>query len=224
MMNISYIYNKVKDSVSWSFLCLLTMAVFFASCSEEDDSTEEFVNWQSVNVTYGNNLYNEAKAKQEGGDNSWKVIPMYSYANASSVPAEKCIVVHINENGTGDGCPLQKDTVRVHYRGHLLPSTTYTDGFQFDSSWVGDFNPETALPAKMAVSAVIDGWQTALQQMHIGDDWDVYVPYQLGYGTTQNSKSSIPAYSTLIFRIVLVDYWHPGETHPAYKTKAGQSK
>jgi FKBP-type peptidyl-prolyl cis-trans isomerase FklB len=58
---------------------------------------------------------------------------------------------------------------------------------------------------------VVDGFSTALQNMHRGDYWRVIVPYQLGYN--KESKTGIPAYSTLVFDIWLVDFWHkePGD-------------
>lgn len=209
---MSHIFNKVKGI--FAFLpVLLMMATLLVSCKEENDKEDEYSNWQNKNETYWRNLYNETKAKIDGGDQTWKIIPAISYSTAKDVPAERCIIVHVNQSGNEDsGMPIQTDEVRVHYRGHLLPSLTYTSGYQFDSSWVGEFNPATAKPIDLGVSDVIDGFQTALQHMHIDDDWDVYIPYQLGYGTTQNTTSGIPAYSTLIFRILLTDFWHAGET------------
>ena len=41
--------------------------------------------------------------------------------------------------------------------------------------------------------------------MHRGDYWRVTIPYQLGYGTSDNG--AIPAYSTLIFDLWLQDFW-----------------
>ena len=52
---------------------------------------------------------------------------------------------------------------------------------------------------------LIMGFSTALQYMHKGDTWRVIIPYQLGYGAAV--KDDIPAYSTLIFEIHLVDFW-----------------
>ena len=42
-------------------------------------------------------------------------------------------------------------------------------------------------------------------RMHRGDYWRIYIPYQLGYGGT--ARSSIPAYSTLVFDLRLEDFW-----------------
>ena len=44
--------------------------------------------------------------------------------------------------------------------------------------------------------------------MHRGDHWTVYIPHQLGYGTS--ASGTVPAYSTLIFDLRLVDFSHPG--------------
>ena len=40
---------------------------------------------------------------------------------------------------------------------------------------------------------------TAVQYMVKGDDWMVYIPEQLAYGST--ASDAIPAYSTLLYRI-----------------------
>ena len=37
------------------------------------------------------------------------------------------------------------------------------------------------------------------------DNWIVYIPYQLGYGTVV--RGSIPAGSTLIFDLRMEDFW-----------------
>jgi len=45
--------------------------------------------------------------------------------------------------------------------------------------------------------------------MHRGEGWIVTIPYQLGYGTTESGV--IPAYSTLVFEIFLMDFWNKEE-------------
>ena len=46
------------------------------------------------------------------------------------------------------------------------------------------------------------GWIIAMQQMHIGDKWEIYIPAEMGYG--KFSLPGIPAGSTLIFEIELL--------------------
>ena len=57
-------------------------------------------------------------------------------------------------------------------------------------------------PDALRLSDVIEGWQVALQKMHVGDKWIIYIPYAMGYGI--KSFDSIPAYSTLIFEVELL--------------------
>lgn len=49
---------------------------------------------------------------------------------------------------------------------------------------------------------LIEGWIISMQQMHIGDKWEVYIPAEMGYG--KFSQPDIPGGSTLIFEIGLL--------------------
>ncbi len=200
-------------------LALLAPVGLLSSCSESDNEEEEFPNWKKTNEQYFNNLYAMAKSSADMGDKSWKVIRKWSLEESTAKDPYDYIVVNVLENGTGSGCPLYTDSVKVHYEGRLLPSTSYPDGYVFDKSFTGEFNPATALPAKFAVSGMIDGFTTALQYMHIGDRWKVYIPYQLGYGKT--ASGSIPAYSTstLVFDVTLVSYYRAGVEVPDSKAR-----
>ena len=53
-----------------------------------------------------------------------------------------------------------------------------------------------------ALAKTIKAWQTALTQMPIGATWELYVPYELGYG--DRGTGPIPPYSALIFKITLL--------------------
>ena len=58
------------------------------------------------------------------------------------------------------------------------------------------------VPAAFRLSDLIEGWIIALQQMCIGDRWEVYLPAELAYG--RYAQPGIPAGSTLIFELELV--------------------
>ena len=93
---------------------------------------------------------------------------------------------------TGDGNhPKATDTVTTHYKGTLI------DGREFDSSYKRD------QPASFPVKGVIAGWTEALQLMHVGDKWQLFIPSDLAYGATKRSEL-IEANSTLIFEIELL--------------------
>lgn len=76
---------------------------------------------------------------------------------------------------------------------------TYTGKLYNDS--VFDSGTKSLLGA---LYNLVPGWQEALLKMHTGDIYELYIPSELGYGD-DGSGTSIPPYSTLKFRIELVD-------------------
>ncbi len=93
---------------------------------------------------------------------------------------------------SGDGKqPQAIDTVTVHYEGKLL------DGSIFDSSY------ERGQHISFPVNGVIAGWQEALQLMHEGDKWQVFIPADLAYGS-RGAGADIGPDETLIFIIELI--------------------
>lgn len=209
-----------------SVLGAFFLALSFTACSETDDTVEEFPNWKSKNEAFFTSKYNTVKQAVQSGDNTWKIFKTYAKDPSKEGEPTDYILVKVLEEGTGSGCPLYTDTVRAHYRGQLLASTTVVDkndselGMVFDSSWSGDvFDKNTFAPTKLGVAGVVEGFSTALQHMHIGDRWRVYIPYQLGYKDSDNS--SIPAYSTLVFDVMLAAYYRPGQLVPNWTSNNG---
>ena len=205
---------------------MMLSAGLFTSCTENDDTVEEYANWQSKNETYWDNLYTTTQQKIKGGDISWKIILNYTFQNqkqttgsALTYRPENYIIAHVEQAGTGTTSPLYSDSVSMHYMGRLIPSTTYTSGLIFDKSWSSNqFNAATSRPVHSYIgltydaegkpTSLVDGFTTALMSMHRGDHWTVYIPYQLGYG--EKTSGVVPAYSTLIFDLRLNDFSHPG--------------
>ena len=205
---------------------MMLSAGLFTSCTENDDTVEEYANWQSKNETYWDNLYTTTQQKIKGGDTSWKIILNYTFQNqkqttgsALTYRPENYIIAHVEQAGAGTTSPLYSDSVSMHYMGRLIPSTTYTSGLIFDKSWSSNqFNAATSRPVHSYIgltydaegkpTSLVDGFTTALMSMHRGDHWTVYIPYQLGYG--EKNSGVVPAYSTLIFDLRLNDFSHPG--------------
>ena len=121
-------------------------------------------------------------------------------------------------SGTGSGTPFSTDSVSVRYTGQLLPSTSYPAGYIFDTTSPAGTTDATAGVAHMAINSLTDGFATALQHMHIGDKWDVYVPWTLAYGAKGNK--SIPGYSVLKFEISLLAYARAGSALPKFHVRA----
>ncbi|MGB0849924.1 MAG: FKBP-type peptidyl-prolyl cis-trans isomerase [Bacteroidia bacterium] len=97
----------------------------------------------------------------------------------------------IIKQGTG-GIPVDGQRVKTHYSGTLI------NGKKFDSSY------DRGQPATFGVNQVIKGWTEALKMMPVGSKWELYIPQELAYGE-RAMGANIPAYSTLIFTIELLE-------------------
>lgn len=189
------------------FLFMLIAAVaLLVACSEENNTAEEFPNWQQKNENYFNALYADVSKGLSSYD-SWKILRKWSLQDDVTASASDHIVVRVIENGEGTETPLYTDSVAVIYSGRLLPSTSYPTGYVFDKSYVGEFHPQTAKARGFRISGLTDGFSTALQYMKKGDRWEIYVPANLGYGALGSSSAGIPGHSVLIFDMMLVDIY-----------------
>ena len=95
---------------------------------------------------------------------------------------------------TGTGTEAKSgNKVKVHYVG------TLTDGTKFDSS------VDRGQPFEFDLGAgrVIKGWDEGVAGMKIGGKRKLVIPPDLGYGS--RSVGKIPANSTLIFEVELLD-------------------
>ena len=197
-----------------SLLCLLTAGTV-VSCSEsEDEEANEFYNWKERNETFWLTLEDSLNR----GGTAWRKIKSFTKDPTTAGTSTDYIYVRVLETGFDTEVPLYTDTVRVSYRGRLIPTLPYhPEGYVFDQTYRDDFNWLTAGVTNAVTSSFVDGFTTALMYMHIGDRWRVYIPYQLGYKSTV--KGSIPAYSTLIFDMALVDLWHAGTIKPPFAAR-----
>lgn len=189
-------------------LCLLTV-VPLISCEEDDDDDDtsgEFDNWKQRN---------DEVLAQWASDPTLKKIKNYALNENANPGTTDYIYVKVLEEGPVNDTPLLTDTVRIAYRGRLIPTKTYDEGLVFDQSYLNVFNWDTAYPAQG--TSWVAGVQTALLQMHVGDRWLIHIPYQLAYGGS--SSNNIPEYSNLIFDVALFDFWHPEDKRPPFKVR-----
>lgn len=198
MKNLKYI---------WLALILFPLVGIVSSCSDDESEEGEFDNWQAKN---------EAAIAEWAVNSSYTKILTYSMnADASNIKNSDYIYVEVLEEGDGTESPLYTDTCRVAYRGHYIPTKSYASGYVFDQTYLGDFDWNTA--GTYSGQSWVEGFSTALQHMHKGDRWRIRIPYTLGYGAS--GSSSITGYTNLVFEVALYDFWHPGETRPAFKSR-----
>ena len=199
--------ERLKVSVKWFLPLFLFTFLPLLSCSEsEDEVTNEYANWQSRNEAF---IADIAKRCHR--------VKTYTKDQLEEGNAADYVYYEVLEQGDGGDSPYYSDTVRISYRGYLIPTTSYPEGFVFDQTYTGQFSWQTTGVSTSLTTGFVDGFTTILQHMHRGDRWRVYIPYQLGYNTTK--KDNIPVYSTLIYDIALIDFTHPGYSLPRWSSR-----
>ena len=178
---------------------MLTL-LFLSSCSEKDE-VSEYENWQARNQHYVDSIASLANA---GTDGWTKMLVYYLFDSKENPDKDNNHYVYIKklENGTGTQSPEFKDSVRVHYIGRLIPSSSHPQGYVFGKSYsTYTFNEDTDVPALMNTGESVIA--TPLMHMVEGVRWKVVVPYFIGYGTNDYSLAGIPGYSSLTFDVKL---------------------
>lgn len=200
-----------REVLKWKMLlcaALFTLhSSLFTSCSESEDvEANDYANWQSRNEAF---IADIAKRCHR--------VKTYTKDQLEEGNAADYVYYEVLEQGDGGDSPYYSDTVRISYRGYLIPTTSYPEGFVFDQTYTGQFSWQTTGVSTSLTTGFVDGFTTILQHMHRGDRWRVYIPYQLGYNTTK--KDNIPVYSTLIYDIALIDFTHPGYSLPRWSSR-----
>lgn len=96
----------------------------------------------------------------------------------------------IHEQGTG-ATVANGDLVPTHYYGALK-----ADGDMFDNSYAGCGDPPL-----FTVGQLISGFNEGMKLLNRGGKATLFIPYQLGYGTS--GSGSIPPKADLVFYIEL---------------------
>lgn len=215
-------------------LYVLAACPLLTSCEENLTEDNRYANWKARNSEAFHLRLAEAKqaieqAQARHGDNweqhcKWRLFRTYCIADDSPATAADTICVEVLTAGQGSGTPLYTDSVRVNYIGRLISTDLEQPlgslGEVFDHSGYSKdpadvFNPSFAVPATFLVSNTVEGFTTALQHMHIGDLWRVYIPQELGYGSA--ASALLPAYSMLIFDVQLRSFYRAGVVPPDWK-------
>lgn len=175
-------------------LIYLTISLFaafsFASCN--DDTSDEA--WKDANEE----AYNKIKA-----DTEYKDVRSFFHPEDGTGP----LGVYFKELKKGDGTehPLQTSTVKILYEGR------YYDGTYFNTG-----TKNNGIPVQITVNEsytvnyfMTRGLSFAIQNMVVGDRWEIVAPYYLGYGTAGSynattGQTEIPGYTTLFFEVELV--------------------
>ena len=105
------------------------------------------------------------------------------------------------------------DNLSLHYDGWLFDQNVKTENYcdakgkKFDSTSEKPFRPTpTLFNFKIGKGLVIPGWELGLLKMKKGSTRCLVIPHQLAYGH-RDMGNIIPAYSTLIFEVQLIEIY-----------------
>ncbi len=102
--------------------------------------------------------------------------------------------LQITDEVVGSGAEaVAGKTISVNYLG------TLTDGTKFDSS----YDRGTPIEFTLGAGQVISGWDNGFAGMKVGGKRKLVIAPEMGYGAS--AVGTIPANSTLIFEVELVD-------------------
>lgn len=159
------------------------------SCSDDDEGNsniwDEYAEHREANISWINSL--ESKTNPDGSKFYERLSPSWDQ--------ESYILIHwFNDRSetAGNLRPLLTSSVRAHYIGRNYLGQVFDADSTSENGTL--FN----------VNGTIDGWQTALQNMHVGDTVEIILPYQVAYGSL-SPNSLIPPFSALKFNIGLKD-------------------
>merc|ERR1719183_438841 len=97
------------------------------------------------------------------------------------------LMYKVLETGPASGpMPAINTPCQVTYAGQLV------NGKQFDAG-----------TTSFAPNQVIRGWTEAMQLMHEGDKWEMYIPSDLAYGA-RGAGGVIPGNAALVFQMELI--------------------
>lgn len=156
-------------------------AFSFIACNTDDNNDEETREWKS----YQDKIFADAASDYPG---TWE-----SRSNNGFIRFKKSDQL-TETRVSKEGLIEYSDTVVCRYEGWRFEMNG--EKYVFDST-----EDRNKIPATFTVNGVIDGWTTALQNMKEGDEYEICVPYKLGYGSSGSTDGSIRGYTTLFFRL-----------------------
>lgn len=182
------------------------------SCKDNTEAADPYEDWQARNGHYLDSIVQVARHAPAG--EQWEIYRNYklNFEDAGSGGVTQApptlyeydsVYVKVLTQGTGR-IPMATDTAYVCYQGFLM------NGTRFDGNYTGTFDVKVNVPSnlKSNISGFVPGWTTALINMKEGTFAELYIPYQMGYGTS-GSGSAIPGYSVLKFELYLDRIVHP---------------
>ena len=184
----------------WHITWMLVVMLFTLAACSDDDENEIVIDeaWKEINLAAFDARLQDAKTDT-------------SLFTINSESGNGQIICKILKEGEGTETIYYTSKVNCYYKGCFVTNedgevvadrdSVLTQGEVFDSALRE--NGDDKVLFEVDDSGLRDGFATALQHMHEGDIWEVWMPYQLGYGVS--GYDDIKPYTTLVFQIEVTD-------------------
>lgn len=184
----------------WHITWMLVVMLFTLAACSDDDENEIVIDeaWKEINLAAFDARLQDAKTDT-------------SLFTINSESGNGQIICKILKKGEGSETIYYTSKVNCYYKGCFVTNedgevvadrdSVLTQGEVFDSRLRE--NGDDKVLFEVDDSGLRDGFATALQHMHEGDIWEVWMPYQLGYGVS--GYDDIKPYTTLVFQIEVTD-------------------
>lgn len=180
----------------WHITWMLVVMLFTLAACSDDDENEIVIDeaWKEINLAAFDARLQDAKTDT-------------SLFTINSESGNGQIICKILKKGEGTETIYYTSKVNCYYKGCFVTNedgevvadrdSVLTQGEVFDSRLRE--NGDDKVLFEVDDSGLRDGFATALQHMHEGDIWEVWMPYQLGYGVS--GYDDIKPYTTLVFQV-----------------------
>ena len=178
----------------WHITWMLVVMLFTLAACSDDDENEIVIDeaWKEINLAAFDARLQDAKTDT-------------SLFTINSESGNGQIICKILKKGEGTETIYYTSKVNCYYKGCFVTNedgevvadrdSVLTQGEVFDSRLRE--NGDDKVLFEVDDSGLRDGFATALQHMHEGDIWEVWMPYQLGYGVS--GYDDIKPYTCLLY-------------------------
>jgi FKBP-type peptidyl-prolyl cis-trans isomerase len=192
--------NALRRRPAGQTLLALALAGSLAACGGGDDETAASAEASATPTELTCPIEATEVPAPEGATTDLSVKPEVQPGEGPA-PTE----LQYSDIVVGDGEVAETgDQVEVKYVGAF-----YETGEEFDSSW--SRGEDETLPFGICRQGVVPGFAVGPTGMKVGGRRRIVIPPELGYGA-QGSPPTIPANSTLVFVVDLVEVAAEGET------------
>lgn len=216
----------MDKSILWLIALVISLSFGFASCAEDTTVEDPYADWQTRNDRYLDSIADVARTNRDG---KWMCVQNYkiwdesltgvgggiTVSGGSQYERTDTVYIHFLEYGPQEGkaAEFTTDSVSVYYYGTLINGERFDGNYQGD--WDSELTPQIYSPTTFCLGGLVSGWQTALMPSHDGtyegmkpgDRVDLFVPYQMAYGSS--GMGDIRGYSVLRFHMRLEEIIHP---------------